>query len=560
MSNSEIDDEEYYDDDIKKMFSLIQLNNTKNDSTDFNYIENENDLATKNYLSVSSPCISETQYDINLENEFEMFLDMINRNRNKDIDKEYEHERERDEDDLFMSVISNNIGTNNTKYIFDPTENTENLIDMLKDEEAKYNELRSNMHITIEKQMPPESKSIVQHSKLPSELKGKLFRIELTQKFNNYLEFINYTYEEIITMLYDIYRTEYMSYQNNKLCMHEIIGENSKQKLYIDIDIDLNKYPYQSIEPVVSTMTRILTCTFPDIQLLYFSSSSSEKISLHIIGVNIYFNSCKEQLRLIVFLKKVYNLEYIDILYKKNQSFRLPYCHKFNSNRFKLLYKYKTNNPSNLNFIDIPPNIMINGIVQYFGIEAKHYSKMMIPTLIPEFTKFKIKDKRISTDNNCNINNPTGDILELLRNIENTQTDCYEITKIEKNFITLARIAPSFCAICNRMHEHENKFAIKLPDGYTIGCHRNYNVKINIKNNKASISVKGVNKSPHIHSNLDNNQIQSQSSPVYTQNNSAPQSLINLNNETFSITKINNTPHNLIITNDKLIPQNICCI
>lgn len=268
-----------------------------------------------------------------------------------------------------------------------------------------------------------------------------------------------------------------MNFNEQERCFDEVISD-SQQKVRFDIDIekeneedtrDLDDILKVVIDSLLSSLFKII----PDLKLeriFYFSSHGETKRSVHIVLPDYHTSNCIEAKELC--LMSVKNMpsrysQFIDSgIYSDNHSLRIMNCCKLNSNRVKRF---------NRSFYYMGEKIIFNN--EDMKNEHGDYSEntIFINSLISIITDSKRVNITVNLNKNIkrkNISNPiVSQCLELAKNILGPEFT-YEYEDTVGSIIVLKRIAPSFCRICNRVHESQHPFLLYQEANLYFNCRR----------------------------------------------------------------------------------------
>ena len=266
--------------------------------------------------------------------------------------------------------------------------------------------------------------------------------------------------------------------KNEKNSLHEVIIENKIQKFRLDIDIDLtninneyydNTWCIKKEKKFLKTILNTLDLTLNlyqknlnvnDISL--FESHGNYKRSYHIVLHKYCF---LDHLQIKQFYNQFINffenttffnwMKYIDhCIYNKNQHFRLLGSVKNGTKRLKKPVKSFKWNKKFINSSDNELQNFKNSLITYID-ESE---------LIILKEKEKIYDK-IELDENL-----YNEIIKLFKNKKDF--NCYEIKYYKNNCISLQRLKPSYCNICERIHENENPYLFISNNNVYFSCRR----------------------------------------------------------------------------------------
>lgn len=253
-------------------------------------------------------------------------------------------------------------------------------------------------------------------------------------------------------------------------CFYEII--NGPQKPKFDIDINLNDEKikfyvedgdYEKIKTIGDTIIKFLikSCKFimlPNIlndhDIYIYTSHGQHKLSFHVVINNWYHENNDDAYGFYYKVVKLTELylngrytEFIDgSVYKTNQAFRLLGCHKYNTDRIKLL----TNNINNDNLVNFSNSLITN---------TKNC------TLLPPY-----KTDRKYNYYSYDLSSKDIDDINIL--LKKKFGDLFKIRDIKGNRITLIKNKSYYCKLCNRKHEHENPYIIVYNGDVKWGCRR----------------------------------------------------------------------------------------
>ena len=293
--------------------------------------------------------------------------------------------------------------------------------------------------------------------------------------YRNYIIFSNYI---------DMY-TYVFSKKPHDRNFHEIIPRNKACKLFFDIDIDADHD--RVIDQVCENLLEVTIKVLKDITkktivpenffFLINNNTSKEfnkqhcenKQSIHIIFTEFNFSSMK----VVKYIaEKVFNemdeklVVHVDkCVYKKNQSFRLPYCCKLGKpnatmlpiTRMEILDTTITYN------MDVSiQNLFIKGCL---GSEIGTTVMIDIPKTVKNLNTLNIS---LEVYNHC---------ISELKKLYKETLNCFEITQ-KGDYIILKRRQKSPCVICENSPVHESidqyAFICKKKKGIylMIGCWR----------------------------------------------------------------------------------------
>jgi len=269
-------------------------------------------------------------------------------------------------------------------------------------------------------------------------------------------------------VFYKYYST--LSPDSRKSFFEVILGKRS-QKPHFDIDIPLNEtMTYDKAYSVMEQLISIIidTAKEKNVVLLLerdvciYTSHSDAKFSVHIIIAN-WCHSNNEEARsyahyVISKLPTSWNPKWVDPnVYSPTQQFRLLFSTKYGAMRHKVLltefiYKKKKVNHRYDTEPDTPEDLPL---IQFEE------------SLITFTSKCRMLPSYIDKVETCTTNYPKGediseeDMTKAL-DILTTYFECtscpFDIMKTNGRLIYLIRLQPTFCQLCDNLHEHENPF------------------------------------------------------------------------------------------------------
>lgn len=265
----------------------------------------------------------------------------------------------------------------------------------------------------------------------------------------------------------------------------EVIVGNYPQKFYLDIDAKTDVISEEQSLAYISEVrdkVREFFCAltpFP-FNILVFSSCGGTKISYHIVVDKVCVINHLQNKH--IFQKFMETLDpeqskFIDIsLMKSTQNFRLVGCTKYSHNRYKRLTSLSINREGESYTIKEEGRIFLIKLLQESLISATQICVCIPP--------FEIKKKR-EFNSNAIIVVDEG----VLESIEMLYRKEYEVSEYddvpysildvvqeEENYalVICKRNEPSYCKLCQRIHEHQNPFFIICGEEYNIfwNCRR----------------------------------------------------------------------------------------
>lgn len=318
----------------------------------------------------------------------------------------------------------------------------------VKGEDVKREENRKDEHKPVTTEDKHEQKEVKMKYQLCDIEDGEGIIIRREARTNRY---VRLTLDEISTLL-DV--------SNPDMTYHEII-ENKAQKFYLDID-RIKDNPYEKLDKILDHVV----CWFHNVyniilttnDIVVLSNTYEESISFHVIIDNYALVDAREAKW---FYKRVVSLmsddlrSSIDTLYKVNQSFRI----EGSSKRGKHVYNIR------------PPYYLFRGKVVYQSQNLDYRSSLV------SCTDHCILLDRMSPDVLFSKEDPVPcvddiDLLYWYFDSYKMDLDSYRIKKTD-NGIRLDRICPSYCALCDRVHESDNALFSITKEYIEYKCWRN---------------------------------------------------------------------------------------
>lgn len=246
--------------------------------------------------------------------------------------------------------------------------------------------------------------------------------------------------------------------EENK-CFYEVIRGEYYQKPYFDIDISLDEdrtYRLHISETIIPLLIDSILNHYPMIHeedILIFNSHGEDKRSFHIVVDNWCVANNKQNKVFFSNVIKTISSDYHqfidDKMYKSIQQFRVIGSHKWNKTRVKKIdssCKWKYKNEEHLVF--------------FFSLISSCSHCKMLPS--EEIAERKTYNSLEDFDKK-----------DLLKIVNKILKDDFTILDINDTCISLLRLKPSFCSICNRIHEHENPYVYVKDDIVFFNCRRN---------------------------------------------------------------------------------------
>lgn len=325
-------------------------------------------------------------------------------------------------------------------------------------------------------------------------------------KFENYLQFGKFMMKET---------------KPEDRCYYEIIPGNKPQKIYFDIEFNVDDKLYEpsvsfedgklvlptiqadeSIKYLVKTISEELPpLSTNKSHILVFNSHKDNKRSYHIVVEKFAFQDHKNNKlfhdKIVEKLPEYWKNIIDHSMYKSSQQFRTIGSCKFGTDRYKIINESLT-----LNYLGkngwIPP-VTIESENQKFlllleaSLVTQTHSCQILPSLKDPEEELKLIEKKARLLENGLVFNPlTPEEIKEVMNL------CYvkagleygdprfpyvykEIVEDndESSILLLKRRFPSFCRACNRAHENENPFLLVIGQDRDIylDCRRNDNKK-----------------------------------------------------------------------------------
>lgn len=203
---------------------------------------------------------------------------------------------------------------------------------------------------------------------------------------------------------------------------------------------------------------------------------SIRKISYHIVVDGLYVKDIYRNKRFANYVQFMFKKDYPDLdclmdmgVYSVNQLFRLCFCRKNGTQRYKRLIPYTINGVP-IEYKNIKNNrILLHTMVSYVDKQDR---------------KLPIKNDRDFTwsmDDIPDIDDPEdiyGKYIDYC-SINNYIPLRFRSTK--NNIIYLDRQTPSICPVCSREHDHENAYLVYIGSRILFRCYRNNEEYIEIK-------------------------------------------------------------------------------
>ena len=295
---------------------------------------------------------------------------------------------------------------------------------------------------------------------------GKDYR--LYSVFKNYLEFVNYM----------------LKFPQHQRCFFEIILGEFPQKPHFDIDIsdpyiDPNLVLQSCLDSIISTLQQKDIILDPTRNIAIYTSHGQGKHSFHIIIDGYYHANCEEA-------KAFYNCvigqvseeykPFIDSkVYSTSQQFRILGNTKLGHSRFKNFQNLWTlhGQPIHYSYIEPPQDPHHKFILELAtSLVTVVTDCLALPSFIPQVTEsletlFSNTGDEIITDESdgpcMTLTQRDGKkaVAKLAEYAGVTEWDPrfpYRLGDVQAPWISLKRIKPSMCKMCDRVHQKEHPF------------------------------------------------------------------------------------------------------
>lgn len=326
---------------------------------------------------------------------------------------------------------------------------------------------------------------------------------------------------------------EYMNYLNNGrfTTCHEVLMSSSSNDIHghpaFDIDIkdkdfiEYNKYIKNNNNTISMLLTwesklekdiyNILSVQYPnhigDIEFVWLTSTTSSKISKHLIIKNIVFTSWRAQMKILVHgLKSLYSDNKLDIykditsvsekvvidciddgIMRKNGSLRLPL------NTKKPIEGYTLDTMPKLIF-DNPKYTFLDGLImiheenKYTVLGAtilsisELHSSLIVDEVIPVPV---VKGYNSMIDNtSTELSMDDASISIAFDRLNKKYNTGLQIENINGSFVSLKRMCPGTCPISGKIHDSDNAYMYNNGDKIYFGCHRGCSITLDGKPRK----------------------------------------------------------------------------
>lgn len=292
--------------------------------------------------------------------------------------------------------------------------------------------------------------------------------------FNSYIDFGRYQ----------------LKFKPENRCFYETVLGDFLQKPHFDIDINLSENPNINSDDVINNLIdsiiKVLLNVKIEINLsqdiLIFTSHNDVKKSFHVIVDHYnHMNNLEARAFYDDVIANINPLltKFIDwAVYSKKQQFRIVGSQKLNSNRPKVFNESWVYHDKQINYqyVEEPES---DGHRMILQLESSLITQISSCRTLPSFLKIKEENGIKKQYNNGDTEEITKDIairaLTLLAEKAgmtlNDRKFPYRFLSIEGGIVSLKRVLPSKCRICNRIHENENPYLLIV--GIELGIYFN---------------------------------------------------------------------------------------
>ncbi len=258
-----------------------------------------------------------------------------------------------------------------------------------------------------------------------------------------------------------------------KWAFFEIILGDRLQKLYFDIDIEIEKVP--AGENLTVWSNRFLNCLISSLitvlkrynvdlnlekDLLIFSSNSDKKHSYHVVINNYYVNNCKCNIQFATEVKTEIDPVFRNLIdtkvYSSKQQLRLFGSSKIGKNRYKILHEF-TYGIRSYRFL---PEGETEGerFRSLFDVSCVTSVENCKPIAMSVESSFKDDLQMSGGEAEALTQEQTMAVLKAVALEHRMLFNIYKVSKVVGRMILLQRKATAFCTLCKRVHENENAF------------------------------------------------------------------------------------------------------
>lgn len=237
-------------------------------------------------------------------------------------------------------------------------------------------------------------------------------------------------------------------------CYYEMISGLMPQKIYFDVDI-AGSNRLLGIGVVTELILEIeakLEAYEVEPEIMVFSSCGENKQSYHVIVSNVCVKTAEHNKSFAHQVRRGLsreNREYVDILYKSSQQFRLVNNTKYKQNRYKKF------------------------VPDLSSAEMKSNKEIFEASLVGNTEGCMLINIPLREKNDLD-RSQSMEYCEIERRLKLRGITGFDYGKTVDNIVCLTRIKPTFCKLCKREHDAENAFVI-VSDTIRFYCRRNSN-------------------------------------------------------------------------------------
>lgn len=274
---------------------------------------------------------------------------------------------------------------------------------------------------------------------------------------------------------------EFLKYSSGKTpperCFYEIILGGGKQKPYFDIDmknesgVDGEKVIENLVKAIAVVLEPKMGLSFEE-NILIFTSHGPKKWSYHVVLDCICFkdNQTNKGFKNKVVAEMKEYSEHVDSsVYSSKQQFRILGSRKFGSERVKI---------PKLNFTISGETYIskMNGMSELEILKSSLVTYTDDTVLLP----FSYRNKFVFAPKIGEIDFDEGDAyfvaMDFLENCCESNIGAFEFSSRDENKIAFKRLKPSFCPLCDRVHDNQNPYImISKRGGIYFYCRRKVN-------------------------------------------------------------------------------------
>jgi hypothetical protein len=297
---------------------------------------------------------------------------------------------------------------------------------------------------------------------------------------------------------------------------HEVIFGNKPQKIYIDIDMELNDDNFLSsnfhlksdkikiAETIIDETIEAIKKARPlikDEDILVLNSNSEEKVSYHIIVDRWIFSKSEDNEDffndMLSYINPQLHRYYDKQMYSNIRNFRVYMNYKYKKGRILKVDEKSRWIPDDLKLInDSNPNKR----------DYQYNKEIFLASLITNnnYCSFlNTKDKPEDNYENSELSSINEVYIDKILKVFNKLPESnYFEHKVEKNRIFLKRKKESYCNVCERIHENQNSYlfltnkndiwlnCLRNSKSYKIGNINNVSDVKELKDNNFSTDIK----------------------------------------------------------------------